>query len=105
MPVALPDGYYAVRCGADSYRLIWLTTATRGIDKKDAKYRRILFYKKGPRWEDFAFLNDDGTVQLYVKFVKTWTPAQLHSIRSAVMEIRRNPHEAQWLYEQLEVEQ
>ena len=100
MPVALRDGFYAVRHGAD-YRLLRLLTVAEGIDKKDATYRRIFYYKAGNSWKSFAFLNDDGRIHIYLKYEKTWTQQQLASIREALAAIRTNPHEALWLYKQI----
>jgi hypothetical protein len=99
----LKDGHYAVRYG-EYCRLIWLRTqkvGRKGAQKYGKRYRRILAYKRGDGWEDFAFLNDDGSLKMYHSCKRTWTPEQLAAIQSGIDAIRVAPGVAQQLYEEV----
>ncbi len=97
----LPDGYYAVPCGPDIYRLLWLKTVVGDLGEVDKGMfgKRLVYYKlEKQRWRAFAFLNDVGDLQIHLKFQLTWTPEQLAAIRSAVMAIQEKPEAARDLY-------
>jgi hypothetical protein len=99
----LPDGHYAVPSRSGNYRLLWLKTVTGDLGEKDKGMfgKRILYYKKGRGWCAFAFLNDDSSLKIHSKFLLTWSPEQLVTIRSAVMAIQQDPESAKKLYEEL----
>jgi hypothetical protein len=100
----VPDGHYAVRYSTQC-RLLKLKTITGQLGKKDDALlgKRVLFYKSENRWQRFAFLNDDNSVQFYHKYAVTCTPEQLESMRSMVAAIVKRPQHAQDLY--IEIEQ
>ena len=90
----LPDGRYAVPY-SDSHRLIKVQTITA---PGRTFGRRVLFYKKERGWEDFAFLNEDNSIHLYVKMKITWTEEQKEVVQSAVKALIRDPQKAKELY-------
>ena len=103
----LPDGYYAVPCGPDIYRLLWLKTVVGDLGEVDKGMfgKRLVYYKlrKG-KWCAFAFLTDAGDLQIHRKFQLTWTPEQVAAIRSAVMAIQEKPEAAKKLYSEVETQ-
>lgn len=100
----LPDGKYAVPTASGDYRLIWLKTVTGEKGEKDAGLfgRRFLFYKKVKGWQAFAFLNDNGVLQIHIKMLKLLTQQQQDALRQAIAEIRENPERAAALYRDIE---
>jgi hypothetical protein len=99
----LPDGQYAVQTKSGDCRLFMLKTVNgkRGEADDGLFGRRILSYKKPNGWQAFAFLNDNGSLQIYLRFLNESTPEQLDALRRAVDAIRADPQQAMELYRNL----
>ena len=99
----LPDGKYAMRTESGDYRLLWLKTIVGDLGRKDRGWfgKRLLYYKIEKGWQDFALLNDDGSLKIHLKFLQTCTQAQLGALHATVASIIENPELARGLYKTL----
>jgi hypothetical protein len=90
--VVLPDGLYAVPLSTGGeYRVIMVKT----VDEPSPLFgKRCVFYPKVRGWQSFAFLNEDGSLQFYLKTRATYTQQQMDILQSAVTTILRNPQKA-----------
>lgn len=95
--IVLPDGKYAVERDSGTVRVFWFQTVAASKSARSA-WKRWIYYRRGTHWIPFAFLNDDGSVELFGKYRETWTQQQVLAISEDVAEILRDKEKAFRLY-------